>query len=153
MKKFSTFLLFIILTLAAFAKGKSYIQIAELYGDSIVSVNVLKKDGNIYNGTGFIIDSSGLVATAGHVVKDALLVNFTFKNGAVSKEATLLALSKEEAIDLALLKILRLEMMFSGKARTTSIATASSLKNQAQKPRRYPNTGIPVSSIRISPIV
>lgn len=105
MKKFLTFLLFIILTLTAFTKDKTYSQIEELYGDSIVSVNVVKKDGSFYNGTGFIVDSSGIVATAGHVVKEASLVNFTFKNGAISKEATLLALSKDEAIDLAVLQI------------------------------------------------
>ncbi|MBQ4493114.1 MAG: serine protease [Elusimicrobiaceae bacterium] len=139
MKKFSTFLLFIILTLAAFAKGKSYIQIAELYGDSIVSVNVLKKDGNIYNGTGFIIDSSGLVATAGHVVKDALLVNFTFKNGAVSKEATLLALSKEEAIDLALLKIPNINLPYAILGDSSQVLAGQKI-SVIGNPRRLQNT-------------
>lgn len=105
MKKILTFLLFTIFTLTAFAEKKTYSQIEDLYGDSIVSVNVIKKDGSAYNGTGFIIDPSGLVATAGHVVKDATLVNFTFKNGAISKEATLLATSSDETIDLAILQI------------------------------------------------
>lgn len=105
MKKILTFLLFITFTITAFAEKKTYSQIEELYGDSIVSVNVIKKDGSTYNGTGFVIDSSGLVATAGHVVKDATLINFTFKNGAISKEATLLATSSDETIDLAVLQI------------------------------------------------
>ena len=39
------------------------------------------------------------------MVKDASLINFTFKNGAVSKEATLLAVSQDETIDLAVLQI------------------------------------------------
>ena len=105
MKKILIFISLLLIATASFAKKISYSQIVELYGDSIVSVNVLKKDGSTYNGTGFIFDTNGLVATAGHVVKDASLINFTFKNGAVSKEATLLAVSQDETIDLAVLQI------------------------------------------------
>ncbi len=109
MKKILSFLLFTLFTLgafiAAFAEEKTYSQIEELYGNAIVSVNIVKKDGTIYNGTGFIIDKNGLVATAGHLAKDSLSVNFTFKNGVISKEATLLALSADENIDLAIFKI------------------------------------------------
>ena len=105
MKKILIFISLLLIATASFAKKISYSQIVELYGDSIVSVNVLRKDGTTYNGTGFIIDKNGLVATAGHVVKDAALINFTFKNGSISKEATLLAVSPDENIDLAVLQI------------------------------------------------
>ncbi len=105
MKKVLIFISLLLLTIPSFAGKKSYSQIEKLYGDSIVSVNVLRKDGSTYNGTGFIFDTNGLVATAGHVIKDAALINFTFKNGAVSKEANLLAVSSDETIDLAVLQI------------------------------------------------
>ena len=105
MKKFLTLLFFIISTLNAFAQEKTHTQIAELYGDAIVSVNIVKKDGSTYSGTGFIIDTNGLIATAAHVIKGALAVNFTFKNSVVSKDAKLLAITKDDTIDLAVLQI------------------------------------------------
>ncbi len=105
MKKILTFLLLTLLGLNTFAQEKDHSEIAELYGDAIVSVNVIKKDGSTYSGTGFIIDTNGIIATAAHVVKDAYAVDFTFKNGVVSKEAKLLAITKDDTIDLAILQI------------------------------------------------
>jgi Trypsin-like serine proteases, typically periplasmic, contain C-terminal PDZ domain len=106
MKKinFLTIILFF-LTLPILAQEKDHSQIAELYGDAIVSVNVIKKDASTYSGTGFIIDTNGIIVTAAHVIKDALAVNFTFKNGVISEEAKILAVTKDDTIDLALLQI------------------------------------------------
>ncbi|MDR0953223.1 MAG: S1C family serine protease, partial [Elusimicrobiota bacterium] len=84
---------------------KTHAQIAAQNADTIVSVNVAKTDGTTYSGTGFIVSANGLVATAGHVVEDAIFINLTFKNGAVSSEAVLLDKSQNPEIDLALLKI------------------------------------------------
>lgn len=104
MKKILTFLFLTLLGLNIFAQEKTHTEIAALYGDAIVSVNVIKKDGSTYSGTGFIIDTNGLIATAAHVIKDAFAVNFTFKNGVVSKNAIIVATS-EDTIDLAVLRI------------------------------------------------
>ncbi len=84
---------------------KTPAEIAAQYGNAIVSVNVLKEDGSTYSGTGFIANSDGLVATAGHVVEDAAFVNLTFKNGVVSEEAAIIDKSPNKEVDLALLKI------------------------------------------------
>jgi len=85
--------------------GKTHSQIAAEFGDAIVSVNVAKKDGSAHSGTGFVVSPGGIIATAGHVVEGALFINLTFKSGAVSEEAVLLAITPEPEIDLALLQI------------------------------------------------
>ncbi len=98
--------LFILLLLPAVTNAqKTPAEIADRFGDSIVSVNVLKKDGSAHSGTGFIANSDGLIATAGHVVKDAAFVNLTFKNGVVSDEAAIIDSNESKEVDLALLKI------------------------------------------------
>ena len=94
----------LLLPCASFAQ-KTHVQIADEYGDTIVSVNVAKKDGSTHSGTGFIVNKDGVIATAGHVVEDAIFLNVTFKNGAVSDEALLIDVSHDKEIDLALLKI------------------------------------------------
>lgn len=73
--------------------------------DTIVSVNIAKKDGSIKSATGFIVHSEGVIATAKHAVKNAKHINLTFKNGAVSDEAKVLAVAEAKDVDLALLKI------------------------------------------------
>ena len=105
MKKINFLIILFFLALPIFAQEKTHTQIEELYGDAIVSINIIKKDGSTYSGTGFIINSDGLIATAGHVVDEALAINCTFKNGVISKEATLLAKSADKITDLALIKI------------------------------------------------
>ena len=87
------------------AQRKDHAQIAAEFGDTIVSVNVAKRNGSTHSGTGFIVHPSGAIITAGHVVENAIFINVTFKNGAVSSEAMLLDLSDNKEIDLALLKI------------------------------------------------
>lgn len=104
MKKYILFLLLFSAAATTNAQ-KTPAQTAEQYGDAIVSVNVLKEDGSTYSGTGFIVNSDGLVATAGHVVENAAFVNLTFKNGVVSEEAAVIDKSLNKEIDLALLKI------------------------------------------------
>ena len=103
MKKLLFFLVFCFpLTCHA---AKTHGQISQEFGDTIVSVNAAKKDGSTLSGTGFVVHPSGIIATAGHVVEDAVFINLTFKNGATSDEAVVLAVSEEQEIDLALLKI------------------------------------------------
>jgi len=103
-----TFIL-IILFLSAFmpsaAAQKTRTQIAQEAADTIVSVNIVKQDGAIKSATGFIVNPNGVIATAKHAVKDARLINLTFKNGAVSDEAKVIALADLKDVDLALIKI------------------------------------------------
>lgn len=101
------YIIFVFMLLAAItnAEHKTPADIAAQYGNAIVSVNILKKDGSAHSGTGFIAHSDGLIATAGHVIKDAVFVNLTFKNGVVSEEAAILDTTQNKEVDLALLKI------------------------------------------------
>lgn len=140
MKKinFLTIILFF-LTLPLFAQDKTHTQIAELYGDAIVSVNVVKKDGAAYSGTGFIIHTDGIIATAGHVIKDAVVINFTFKNGIVSKEAKILAVSKEETIDLALLEIPQINLPYVVLGNSEKVRAGEEI-TVIGNPRRLQNT-------------
>ena len=103
MRKLLFFLVFLF-PLNSFA-AKTHGQIAQEFGDTIVSVNVAKTDGSTMSGTGFVVHPSGIIATAGHVVEDAVYINLTFKNGTTSDEAVVLAITEEQEIDLALLKI------------------------------------------------
>jgi S1-C subfamily serine protease len=104
MKRFLTFLFFAFSLSYVFA-AKTHSQIGDEFGETIVSVNVARKDGTTHSGTGFIVHKEGVVATAGHVINNAVFLNLTFKNGAISEEASVIALSKNKEIDLALLKI------------------------------------------------
>lgn len=99
-------LLFLIVPSLAFSQArKNHAEISDAFGDTIVSVNVAKKNGATHSGTGFIVHPSGVIATAGHVVEDAIFINLTFKNGAISDEAILLDITPNKQVDLALLKI------------------------------------------------
>jgi len=98
------FLVFLGLPIFCFAV-KTHTKIAEEFGDTIVSVNVAKKDGSTHSGTGFIVHPNGIIATAGHVTENAIFINLTFKNGAISDEAKLIAITQNKEIDLALLRI------------------------------------------------
>lgn len=83
--------------------AKTHVQIADENAKSVVAVNVMKKDGSTFTGTGFFVSSDGLIATSRHVAEDALYMNITLNTGAVSGEAKPVAQS--DAVDLALLKI------------------------------------------------
>ena len=83
--------------------SKTHVEIAEENSSAIVAINVLKKDGTTFTGTGFIVTSNGVIATSGHVTDKALYINVTFNTGAVSGQATPVAQAKN--VDLALIKI------------------------------------------------
>lgn len=80
-----------------------HVQIAQQNIPSIVTVNILKKDGSTHTATGFVLTEDGMVATNRHVLQEALYVNLTFSNGTSSGEAVPLAQS--DLVDLALLQI------------------------------------------------
>ena len=85
------------------AQEHNHIQIARTNMPAVVAVNVLKKDGSTFTGTGFLLNENGLVATNRHVLDDSLYINLTFNNGTASGEAVPLAQSDQT--DLALLQI------------------------------------------------
>lgn len=95
-------LCFIYLT-ALTLQAKTRVEIAEENSPAVVAVNVLRTDGSTFTGTGFVVSSDGVIATASHVTNDALFLNLTFNTGAVSGQAEVLSLNKK--VDLALLKI------------------------------------------------
>lgn len=92
-----------LLAVAAEAQTHDHIQIARKNMPAVVAVNVLKKDGGTFTGTGFVLTENGLVATNRHVLTDALYINLTFNNGTTSGEA--IPLAQSDSADLALLQI------------------------------------------------
>ncbi|WP_428897561.1 Trypsin-like peptidase domain-containing protein [Parelusimicrobium proximum] len=102
MRKFPYFLpVFILLTAVSFAK--THVEIAKENSATVVTVNVAKRDGSTFSGTGFIVNPSGLIVTNKHVVENAIFINITFNTGAISGEAKVAARSKD--VDLVILKI------------------------------------------------
>ncbi len=95
--------LWLALGLITAAQAKTHVEIAEENTPSVVAVNVLKKDGSTFTGTGFVVTQDGVIATSRHVVEGAMFVNVTFNTGALSGQAELLDTSDE--VDLALVKI------------------------------------------------
>jgi len=81
-----------------------HVQIASKNAPAVVAVNVAKNNGSTFTGTGFVLTPDGVIATSRHVTENAIYMNITFNNGAVSGEAVPLA-QGNGAQDLALLKI------------------------------------------------
>ena len=69
----------------------NHIAIAEQNAPAVVTINVAKKDGTTFTGTGFILTPNGLIATSRHVTENSLYSNITFNTGAVSGEAMVVA--------------------------------------------------------------
>ena len=65
--------------------------IANQNAPAVVTINVAKKDGTTFTGTGFVLTQDGLIATSRHVTQDSLYSNVTFNTGAVSGEAIVVA--------------------------------------------------------------
>lgn len=80
-------------------------EISKLNQNTVVTINVLRKDGKTASATGFVISPQGFVATAAHSLEKAHLVNLTFSNGAISEEAKIIAFAKNPKIDLAILQV------------------------------------------------
>ena len=80
-------------------------EISKLNQNTVVTINVLRKDGKTSSATGFIISPQGFIATAAHSLDNAHLINLTFSNGAISEEAKVIAVSTNPKIDLAILQV------------------------------------------------
>lgn len=80
-----------------------HIYIAQHNMPAVVQVNVLANDGKTSSGTGFLINSEGLIVTNRHVLQNALYTNITFNNGVTSGEA--ISLAQDPKLDIALIKI------------------------------------------------
>lgn len=103
MTKFRLLPIALFLLAAPCRAENNHVRIAEENAPAVVAVNVVKKDGSTFTGTGFVITPDGLIATSRHVSDDALYMNITFNNGAVSGEAVTAAAAGN--VDLSLLKI------------------------------------------------
>lgn len=97
------FVLLVILAAPAGLAQNNHMWIAEQNAPAVVAVNVAKTDGSTFTGTGFVLTPDGLIATSRHVSENALYINITFNNGAVSGEAANVASAGN--VDLSLLKI------------------------------------------------
>lgn len=135
MRKF--FCLFITLALFSPLTAKSHIEIAEENSPAIVAINVLKKDGTTFNGTGFVVTQDGVIATSRHVVEGAMFVNVTFNTGAISGEAKPFVQAGE--VDLALIKIEAKNLPTVSLADSDYVRTGEEI-TVIGNPRRLQNT-------------
>jgi S1-C subfamily serine protease len=99
------FLVLILLLLSPVCYAQhDHAEIAAKNAPAVVAINVAKNNGATFTGTGFVVTPDGVIATSRHVTDDALFMNITFNNGAISGEAVPLAQGSGTQ-DLALLKI------------------------------------------------
>lgn len=130
--------LFLVLPVAALC-AENHKQIAQTFGNTIVTVNVARMDGSTHSGTGFIVNPAGVIATAAHVVEDAIFVNVTFVNGALSGEAEVIAISPDPDIDLALLQIRGENLPYVIFKKSNSVRAGDDI-TVIGSPRRLQNT-------------
>lgn len=99
--------LLLCLSTAVYAEN-DHVRIARDNAPAVVAVNVVKSDGSTFTGTGLVLTPDGLIATSRHVSENALYMNITFNNGAVSGEAV--PVIEAGNVDLSLLKIQALNL-------------------------------------------
>lgn len=127
----------LLLFCAALHAENDHVRIAQENAPAVVAVNVVKKDGSTFTGTGFVLLQDGLIATNRHVSADALYINITFNNGTVSGEAVPVAQAKE--VDLALLKIQALNLPAVRLADSDTVLAGQPI-TVIGNPRRLQNT-------------
>jgi serine protease Do len=111
---------------------------------------VLSKAGTTSTGTGFIVNSDGLIVTNRHVLEDALYANVTFNNGVTSGEA--ITLAQDPNLDLAFIKIEAKNLPYARLAPNDTIQVGQTI-TVIGNPRRLQNTvtsGI-ISQLRKQP--
>lgn len=115
----------------------NHIAIADQNAPAVVTINVAKKDGTTFTGTGFILTPNGLIATSRHVTENSLYSNITFNTGAVSGEAMVVA--EAGNVDLALLKISARNLPIVYLENSDSVLPGQSI-TVIGNPRRLQNT-------------
>lgn len=148
MKYFWLFLL--LLPLGAWAQH-DHVGIVAKNAPAVVAINVAKKNGATFTGTGFVLTADGVIATSRHVTENALYMNITFNNGAVSGEAVELA-HGNGAQDLALLKIQAQNLPYVTLGNSDTVLPGQEI-TVIGNPRRLQNTvtsGL-ISQVRIQP--
>ncbi len=128
------------------AQENDHVRIARENAPAVVAVNVVREDGSTFTGTGFVLTSDGLIATARHVTQDAVYANITFNNGTVSGEAQTVAAAGN--VDLALLKIQALHLPTVQVVSSAGVQPGQTI-TVIGNPRRLQNT---VSSGLISQV-
>lgn len=103
MRNFPLSVLFLLLASGTALAAQHHTRIVQENAPAVVAVNVAKKDGSTFTGTGFFLTQDGLLATNRHVCEDSLYLNITSQQGIVSGEAQIIAVAQN--VDLALLKI------------------------------------------------
>lgn len=123
-----------------------HVRIARDNSPAVVAVNVAKKDGSTFTGTGFVVTPDGLIATNKHVVQDAIFINITFNTGVVSGEAIQMATA--DKVDLTLLKIEARNLPYAVLGDSDTVLPGQTI-TVIGNPRRLQNT---VSSGLISQV-
>ncbi len=133
------FFIFFILPFCTAVWALSLEEISKLNQNTVVTVNILRADGNTASATGFIISPQGFIATAAHSLDKAKLVNLTFSNGSISEEAKIIAVSKNTRVDLAILQVL-VNYAPSVTFKNSNTVTAGQKISVIGSPKRLQNT-------------
>lgn len=137
MRIFGVFLFFLSCLAAPATAQNNHVAIAEHNAPAVVAVNVAKKDGSTFTGTGFVITPDGLIATSRHVSENALYINITFNTGAVSGEAVNVASAGN--VDLSLLKIQARNLPYVTLGNSDTVLPGETI-TVIGNPRRLQNT-------------
>ncbi len=137
MKKLFSLLLMLAAGPAFADEDQARIHLVQQNAPSVVAINVLKKDGSTFTGTGFVVTPDGLIATSRHVSDNALYMNITFSDGTVSGEAKTVANAGN--VDLSLLKIVAKNLPTVRLGSSTGVQPGQSI-TVIGNPRRLQNT-------------